>query len=300
MPKEEIVVVARLVDKLTGGLQTVRQKMNQFGQITSTVTKKYEQLSKGSRNLVGQTKKVTNVANSARIAQSSFGEVMSMNFEHWKKFNQVGGKFKTVGGNVANTTRNMMHGMRGFRMEMLSVMFGGQMLQRAMFGLLKPALQVAGAFEIWGAMLQVLFLPVALFLLENVFLPLFNLFSSLPEPIQKIIGFFVLFVGVIGAILAVGGALVLFIGGLIIAWGTLNAIFIASPIGWIVLAIAAVVVSIILIITYTTYLWNNWDKVWTWIKEHPAIAAVISFVFPLIAIITAIVGVVKYLYEKLE
>jgi len=104
-------------------------------------------------------------------------------------------------------------------------------------------------------------------------------FGDLPAPIKK--------VGVIAGVLLV--ALV----ALAPAFGAIGAAigFLLSPVGLIILAIAAVAVGVYL-------LWTNWDKVWNWIKEHPAYAAVIALFFPIIGAIVATVGAVKYLYEN--
>ena len=77
-------------------------------------------------------------------------------------------------------TRHLTAGIHGFKMEMLSVMFGGQMLAGAMWGLLQPAMEATGIFEIFGAMLQTLFLPIALALLD-VLLPIMVWFMGAPE-----------------------------------------------------------------------------------------------------------------------
>lgn len=197
----------------------------------------------------------------------SFSKQMAMPQEAFSKLYNNSGQLRkefmkniSVGQRLAIRIRHLTQGMRGFRMEMLSVMFGGQMMAGAMWGLLKPALEVTGVFDLLTAALQIFFLPIALFLLENVFLPLFNWFTNLPEPIKIFVGALVVVVGVIGTLLAVGAALVLFIGGLIMAWGVLNLIFVAIPIGWIILLIVALIAVIVL-------LWKNWDKIWGWIKE---------------------------------
>ena len=66
----------------------------------------------------------------------------------------------------------------------------------------------------------------------------------------------------------------------------------AAPFIAIGAAIAAVVAAII-------YLWNNWDKVWNWIKEHPAIAAIIAILMgPILVPIFAIVAVGKWLWAN--
>ena len=154
-------------------------------------------------------------------------------------------------------TRALTTGFRGFKMELLSVMFGAQMVAGAMWGLLKPALQAAGIFDIFSSILLVTFLPIALFLLEKVILPLMNAFMNLSPSIQMIIGAFVLVAGVIATVISVGAALLLFFGGLMLlfssAVGPGLIAGLAVGFGWIVVAILAVIA----VITLLYLAWKN-------------------------------------------
>ncbi|KKM53670.1 hypothetical protein LCGC14_1554080, partial [marine sediment metagenome] len=107
MVREEIVITARFIDKMTGGLRTVRNTVNQFGQTTRTVTKQFRQLEDGTRQLTKQTTKANKVVQSARVAHGSFSDVMGMNLTQWRQYNALGGKFKTIGGATANKFRLM-------------------------------------------------------------------------------------------------------------------------------------------------------------------------------------------------
>lgn len=89
---------------------------------------------------------------------------------------------------------------KAFRFELLSTMFFGQMLQQTMFGLLQPAFQTAGIFDIISTILEVFFLPIALALLDPL-LALMDWFLSMPEGVQLVIGAIVLFLGILGGIL---------------------------------------------------------------------------------------------------
>ena len=46
-------------------------------------------------------------------------------------------------------------GLYGFRMEMLSTMFFGMAMQRTFMGLLRPAFQAAGVFDIFQSILEI-------------------------------------------------------------------------------------------------------------------------------------------------
>jgi len=122
-------------------------------------------------------------------------------------------------GKFAMKIRQATHGMRGFRMEMLGVMFFGKMLQKTFTGLLRPALEVYGVFDIFRIMLMTLFLPVV----ELLFKPLMNImlwFMKLPKPVKKSIGIFVLLMITLGTVLFLVGSFALGIGSLILAFGS--------------------------------------------------------------------------------
>jgi len=122
------------------------------------------------------------------------------------------------GGKVSNAARHMTHGMRGFRMEMLGVMFFGMMLQRMFMGFLQPVMEAFGVFELFGLMLLIVFLPImeALF---PYFLQLMEFFMELPEPVKMVIGVFTIIGAIIGTIIMYLGAFALGIGSIIQLFG---------------------------------------------------------------------------------
>ena len=124
-----------------------------------------------------------------------FGKVMAAPMERFKKLNGHFKEMRSVGGRSAKTFRTLTHGMRGFRMEALGVMFFGMMMQRMFMGLLQPVMEAFGVFDLFRIMLLTLFLPV----MEMIFpflLTMMEWFMNLPEPVKKMIGIFV----VLGAI----------------------------------------------------------------------------------------------------
>ena len=144
----------------------------------------------------------------------NFGAVMQMPMQNFKELNGRFKVMKTLGGKVARTFRLMTHGMRGFRMEALGVMFFGMMMQRMFLGLLRPVMEAFGVFDIFRLMLLTLFLPI----MEMIFPFLMNLmewFMNLPEPVKKAIGIFVILGAIFGTIIMVLGQFALGIGSLI-------------------------------------------------------------------------------------
>jgi TP901 family phage tail tape measure protein len=94
--------------------------------------------------------------------------------------------------------------------------------------------------------------------------------------------------GVLGGVMLI--ALAMYTAGMIAAASATIAA--GAPFIIIGLAIAALVAAAI-------YLWVNWDKVWTWISKHKAIAAIILMLGgPIILPIIALVAVGKWLWAN--
>jgi len=151
------------------------------------------------------------------IANSKAGQVMRMNTEALGRYNKEGKQFTNRGARMANRFRMMTHGARGFRMEMLGVMFFGMAMQRVLFGLLKTSKEWTGVNEILSTALGVLFLPIAEKLLEWA-LKFLNWVDQLSEKEKKTIGWFVLVGGAVGTLLFLIGTLSLGIGSMILAF----------------------------------------------------------------------------------
>ena len=94
--------------------------------------------------------------------------------------------------------------------------------------------------------------------------------------------------GVLGGVMLI--ALAAYTAGMIAAAAATIAA--GAPFIAIGLAIAAVVAAIV-------YLWTNWDKVWGWIMDHKAYAAIIALLFgPILVPIFALVAVGKFLWAN--
>ncbi len=84
--------------------------------------------------------------------------------------------------------------------HLLSTLFFGMQIGRTFGGLLQPAMDAAGIFEIIGSILEIFFLPFALALLDPL-LWLMDFFLNLPEPVQFVVGSIFALIAVFGNLL---------------------------------------------------------------------------------------------------
>lgn len=161
----------------------------------------------------------------------SFRGVMSMTLPQFQAFNEAGGVMVSRMGRMATGIRKATAGFKGFRMELLGVMFFGMMVMNFFKGLLRPALDAFGVMDIWQDMLTVLFLPI----MEDIF-PLLLSFMTwmmdLPEPVKKVIGVIALLGLALGFLLFMIGSVGLGIGSLIITFGLLPARLVAMTLSF--------------------------------------------------------------------
>ena len=166
------------------------------------------------------------------LAGSGMRNVFAMSMSTWKEVNQKGFQEGfTRAGKFANRIRFLTHGMRGFRMEMLSVMFFGMGMQRMFKGLIMPAMQMVGVFDVFKTALQILFLPLALKVLDWA-LRFLDWVTTMSPHLQKLINGIVVIGYALGTFLAVLGAVTLGAGGLILVFGGIIASIFSMIPGW--------------------------------------------------------------------
>ena len=146
-----------------------------------------------------------------------FGHVMQTPISNLKTLDKNSKVMRTSGGRLAFGMRKATHGMRGFRMEMLGVMFFGMMLQRTFTGLLKTSTQWMGVNKVMTSALGLLFLPVAERILDWA-LKFLDWVGQLTEAQKLWIGKLVVLGVVIGGITFLIGTFALGIGSLILAF----------------------------------------------------------------------------------
>lgn len=141
--------------------------------------------------------------------------------EGFKKVQRSVEGFRVSAGRTWDSLNRMNTGIKRtiagfirFRMELLSVMFFGMAIQRLFLGLLQPALNLVGIFQIWTTILELLFLPVALALLP-VILKFLDWVLSMSDEMKMLIGVIVGLGAVFGTILFFLGTVGLGVMGLV-------------------------------------------------------------------------------------
>jgi phage-related protein len=183
----------------------------------------------------------------------SFKGVLTSSMEKFRTINEQGLTFNTIGGRIANMLRLMTHGLKGFRMEMLGVLFFGMQMQRMFLNMMQPALDSLGVFELWRVMLMTVFLPILIELLP-LFLDFVNFFINLDENTKKAIGVLAILGVILGTILIVVGQFALGIGSIIQLFGGFTGISaiiegistLFAGLSATVLVVAAVIIAIII------------------------------------------------------
>ncbi len=187
-----------------------------------------------------------------------FGQVMQMPMQNFKEINGHMKVMQGLGGKVARRFRMMTHGMRGFRMEALGVMFFGMMMQRMFMGLLQPVMEAFGVFDLFRVMLLTLFLP-AMEMIFPFLLSLMEWFIDLPEPVKKAIGIFVVLGAIFGTIIMVLGQFALGIGSLIQFFPILGGAI--ESVGGILAGISATFLAVVaVVIAIAIGMWVAWKE----------------------------------------
>ncbi len=149
-----------------------------------------------------------------------FANVMSQPIGQFQRFVKSGRQANQVGGRLATRFRKLTHGMKGFRMEMLGVMFFGMMMKNMFAQLFNPVMEAFGVMDLFREMLLILFIPI-METLFPIFLKLIEYVINLPEPVKKVIGIIALLGVGLGIVLFIIGSLALGIGSLILVFGGL-------------------------------------------------------------------------------
>lgn len=142
---------------------------------------------------------------------SSFGGVMSMDRDAFIALRKQGYEFLGTGAKFATWIRQATHGLHGFKMELLSVMFFGMQIQQIGMSMLRPAMQMFGITELFSNVLAVVMLPV-MKLIFPYLLGFAKWLMNLGPAGKMIAGFGALFLVAAGGVMFFGSQLGLFIG----------------------------------------------------------------------------------------
>ena len=165
--------------------------------------------------------------NALRDVQSRYDSwrgVMHMSLAEMRNWDASGFRLQSRLGRLAWWLRMSTHGMHGFRMEMLSVMFFGLGMERMFMGWLRPIMEAYGAFELFEDVLLEVFEPI----MEVVF-PIIEWlaesFMSMPDWAKLFVGGLAVAGVMIGGFLYLLGSMALGLGGVILAFSKAGAEF---------------------------------------------------------------------------
>ncbi len=227
------------------------------------------------RNITIFTRFRTNVKQFANIMKMPLNSFRKIH-DQTGRLNKTMSKNQTRMGKFAFGIRRATHGMRGFKMEMLGVMFFGMGVQKFFTGLLKPAAQLSGFMELLSTTLGLVFLPIMLALLD-ILLPVFTWLMNLSEGTKLWLGKLVLIGAAIGGALFLIGMFALGIGSLILAFGGLLGIvekLFPEPLGDLAAAFLGINAAMIggeFIVGIWNSIKNSVKGVWDKISESPVI-----------------------------
>lgn len=184
-------------------------------------------------------------------------------------FDKTGNVTDKAGRRIRNVNKTMDSGKiaaKGFNFAWLSVMFAGMAIYRVFGGIIRQQLQLWGLMEGFGAMITVVMLPV-MEMLSDILWPIIDYFMNLPEPVQKVIGMFILLAAAIGLILMVLGQVMLGFIGIVLLMGSTAGPVIMGVISGIVASLGLILLVIALIIAIGVGMYLAWKSNFLGMKE---------------------------------
>jgi len=129
-----------------------------------------------------------------------------------------------------------------------------------------------------------------------------KLFNAVGDAISKVIPYVQVLTQWLGEHMLVVKAAAIVIGVIAVAALVSYAIAMASAVAATIAAAAPVIAIAAVIgvaIAAVVYLWTHWNQVWNWIKNHPAIAAIIAILGgPFLIPLFAVIAVAKFLWAN--
>src|SRR4030042_133650 len=218
------------VRKRVEALQKTLEKQQTILKRQETMGRPVETYKKTIANTKGELLKAQNQMNSFNGSMEERSRIETMVNNGLVKSTETQSKYNKIGGKWVKTAEQMRERGARFRMELLSVMFFGMLVQRTFQNLLQPALELTGVFDIFTVTLELLFLPIALVILGWA-IKFLEYISKIPDDVKIAIGVFVLLGFVLGTVLFIGASVLLGIVGLAMAFSSMGLIVIGLVAG---------------------------------------------------------------------
>ena len=233
------------IDKLGFKFDKLREKIKITGSKSSQTFEKFTKNGEVLGKKTTTTTKMVNKAIEDRIKRLRYIRLQERLQAQAEKMNiliaRAGVQERKRG---VKSYNDIIRASRRFKMELLSVMFFGLGIKRAFQGLLSPALELVGVFDIFTTTLQILFLPVALMILDWA-IWLMDKVANLSDFWKKLIGWFAIGGVILGTALFLFGMLSLGIAGITMAFSglisTVSNLFGGGAIGGLMSAILVLI-----------------------------------------------------------
>lgn len=155
---------------------------------------------------------------------------------------------------VTKNIQETLNNMKKFRLQLLTTMFIAKSFASSMRGLLEPAAESAGIFEIIGSTLEAFFIP-AMVMLVPLIATLSQFFLDIPGPVKEFIGLFLSIAFIVATVTASIIGLILLLG--------------AGGISASVIGIAAAIIALVaLIVVAWDELVQQTKDIWEALKNY--------------------------------
>jgi len=238
MVKKEVSVKLSVIDSFSKGLDKFAIKMK-----------------KVSQDVITTGKRASSVFMQNAKMQKSQSDILAQSIA---RRNGVQAKNVTLLRKTNGTLTQAVPKVKKFKMEWLGVMFAGMAMYRVFGGLIKAQMDLFGVSDMLSATWTTVLLPV-MEMITPLIMSILEKFMDLPDGVKKAIGIFILLATAIGAILMVGGQMMLGIQAMSMAFGGVGGVI--NSVGTALIGLSAtamIVIGVIVTIVIGMYLaWKS-------------------------------------------
>lgn len=226
MPPPPRHLLKETSNELLGMYQKQHDELTESMNRNISTAKKLDSETKKYNSTMSATAKEANSyyegQRAAQISQMGFFRTLRLSTAEFNSHVTSQGKFNNRMGRFSARIRMATHGLRGFRMELLGVMFFGMAVSGMIMNMMKPAMDAFGISSLWSSAMLLLFLPI-INLLYPAISGLIKWIMDWDDKTKLIVGGVLVAVAALMAFLFVVGTVGLGIGALIVVFAKANA-----------------------------------------------------------------------------
>jgi len=191
------------------------EDLNNYKRINDATADQLIKLDKSSKKYASAQGIVDTKIKDISISNMGLLGTMRLNNAELSSYIKRGGRFNNVMGGFAAKTRMALHGLRGFRMELLGVMFFGMAVSGMIMRMMKPAMDAFGLSSLWSSAMLLLFLPIMSILAPKI-MDLITWIMDWKDSTKLLVGGSLVLIGVLFGLLFIVGTVGLGLGALIL------------------------------------------------------------------------------------